>query len=49
MRRAVLALAFGPLGAEAAITSAWPDNGASLGVSQSLGYLPERHAPARAR
>ena len=47
MRRAVLALAFGPLGAEAAITSAWPDNSASLGVSQSLGYLPNgthRHA-----
>ncbi len=47
MRRAALALAFGPLGAEAAITSAWPDNGASLGVSRSLGYLPngiQRHA-----
>lgn len=47
MRRAALALAFGPLGAEAAITSAWPDNAASLGVSQSLGYRPNgvhRHA-----
>ena len=40
MRRAVLALAFGPLGAQAAITSAWHDNAASLGVSQALGYRP---------
>jgi RimJ/RimL family protein N-acetyltransferase len=40
MRRAVLALGFGPLGARAAITSAWHDNGASLGVSRSLGYQP---------
>jgi RimJ/RimL family protein N-acetyltransferase len=39
MRRAVLALAFGPLGAEYAITSAWHDNHASLGVSRSLGYV----------
>jgi RimJ/RimL family protein N-acetyltransferase len=38
MRRAVLALAFGPLEAEAAITSAWHDNAASLGVSRSVGY-----------
>jgi RimJ/RimL family protein N-acetyltransferase len=38
MRRAVLALAFGPLEAEAAITSAWQDNAASLGVSRALGY-----------
>jgi RimJ/RimL family protein N-acetyltransferase len=38
MRRAVLALAFGPLGAEAAVTSAWHDNTASLGVSRSIGY-----------
>ena len=30
MRRAVLALAFGPLRAQAAITSAWHDNHASL-------------------
>jgi RimJ/RimL family protein N-acetyltransferase len=46
MRRAVLALAFGPLGAEYAISSAWPDNAASLGVSRSLGYVDngrERH------
>ena len=40
MRRAVLALAFGPLQAEAAITSAWHDNHASLGVSRALGYRP---------
>lgn len=40
MRRAVLALAFGPLGAQAAITSAWHDNHASLGVSRALGYNP---------
>jgi RimJ/RimL family protein N-acetyltransferase len=40
MRRAVLTLAFGPLGAEYAISSAWPDNAASLGVSRSLGYTP---------
>ncbi|MGH8891808.1 MAG: GNAT family N-acetyltransferase [Actinomycetes bacterium] len=40
MRRAVLALAFGPLGARAAITSAVQDNHASLGVSRSLGYRP---------
>lgn len=47
MRAAVLALAFGPLGAELAITSAWHDNHASLGVSRALGYLPNgesRHA-----
>jgi RimJ/RimL family protein N-acetyltransferase len=38
MRTAVLTLAFGSLGAEYAITSAWHDNAASLGVSRSLGY-----------
>jgi RimJ/RimL family protein N-acetyltransferase len=38
MRRAVLALAFDHLGALAAITSAWHDNHASLGVSRALGY-----------
>ena len=38
MRRAVLSLAFDHLGARAAITSAWHDNHASLGVSRSLGY-----------
>lgn len=40
MRAAVLALAFGPLDARAAITAAWHDNHASLGVSRSLGYRP---------
>ena len=40
MRMAALALAFGPLEARAAITSAWHDNHASLGVSRSLGYRP---------
>jgi RimJ/RimL family protein N-acetyltransferase len=38
MRRAVLALAFGPMAARAAITSAWHDNHASLGVSRAVGY-----------
>lgn len=40
MRVAVLALGFGPLEAQAAITSAWHDNHASLGVSRALGYQP---------
>jgi RimJ/RimL family protein N-acetyltransferase len=40
MRRAVLSLAFGPMGAQAAITSAWHDNHASRGVSRALGYQP---------
>jgi RimJ/RimL family protein N-acetyltransferase len=39
MREAVLALAFGPLAAVRAITSAWRDNHASLGVSRALGYV----------
>ena len=39
-RRAALALAFGPLRAEYAITSAWQHNAASLGVSRALGYKP---------
>ncbi len=46
MRRAMLALAFDGLGARYAVTSAWHDNAASLGVSRSLGYLPngaQRH------
>lgn len=38
MRSAVLALAFDGLLAEAAVTEAWHDNVASLGVSRSLGY-----------
>jgi len=39
MRAAVLTLAFGSLGASHAITSAWTDNHASLGVSRAVGYL----------
>ena len=39
-RRAVLALAFGPLAADYAVTSAWQDNAASIGVSRALGYEP---------
>jgi RimJ/RimL family protein N-acetyltransferase len=38
MREAVLCLAFDHLGAEAAVSSARADNGASLGVSRRLGY-----------
>jgi RimJ/RimL family protein N-acetyltransferase len=38
MRAAVLALAFGPLQARAAVSSAVTGNAASLGVSQALGY-----------
>jgi len=38
MRAAVLALAFGPLRADAAVSSAVVDNAASLGVSRALGY-----------
>ena len=39
MRAAVLELAFAHLGAAWAITEAWEDNAASLGVSRSLGYV----------
>lgn len=39
MRTAVLELAFRGLGATHAITEAWDDNAASLGVSRSLGYV----------
>ena len=38
MRKAILGLAFDGLGALAAISSARRDNGASLGVSRSIGY-----------
>ena len=38
LRRAILALAFGPLTARRAITSAWHDNHASLAVSRAVGY-----------
>jgi len=40
MRMAVLALAFDYLAAESAITSAWHDNHASIGVTRALGYEP---------
>lgn len=43
MRRAALALAFDGLDAEYAVTSAWHDNPASLGVSRSLGYADNGH------
>lgn len=46
MRRAMLALAFGPMRAEEAISAAWLHNSASLGVSSAMGYQPnglERH------
>jgi RimJ/RimL family protein N-acetyltransferase len=39
MRAAVLSLAFEHLDATCAITEAWTDNAASLGVSRSLGYV----------
>lgn len=38
MRAAVLELAFGGLGAVAAVTSAYVENAPSLGVSRALGY-----------
>lgn len=41
MRAAVLELAFTGLGAEAATSSAFVDNPASLGVSRRLGYVPD--------
>ena len=40
MRLASLLLGFDGLDAEAATTSAWHDNAASLGVTRSLGYEP---------
>lgn len=40
MRRAVLGLAFAHLGAVRAVTEAFAHNEASLGVSRSLGYVP---------
>ena len=48
MRSAVLALAFGPLQAQAAITAAWHDNHASLGVSRALGTGPTASRGTRA-
>jgi len=47
MRDAVLALAFGPLGAARAITSAWQDNHASHGVSRAVGSVANGEALCR--
>lgn len=41
MRAAVLYLAFAGLGAQDAVSAAFADNPASLGVSRKLGYLPD--------
>jgi RimJ/RimL family protein N-acetyltransferase len=41
MRAAVLELAFAHLGAQVAVTEAWDDNAASLGVSRALGYVDD--------
>jgi RimJ/RimL family protein N-acetyltransferase len=41
MRAAVLTLAFGPLAALSAVTGAFPDNPAAIGVSQALGYADD--------
>jgi len=41
MRMACLTLGFDGLGAERALTAAWHDNAASLGVTRSLGYVEE--------
>ena len=41
MRSAVLHLGFAGLGAEFAVSDAFTDNLASLGVSRKLGYLPD--------
>jgi RimJ/RimL family protein N-acetyltransferase len=41
MRAAALALVFAGLGAEFAVSSAFTDNAASLGVSRKLGYLDD--------
>lgn len=40
-RAALLALAFGGLNAEAALTAVFQDNAASQGVSRRLGYVPD--------
>jgi RimJ/RimL family protein N-acetyltransferase len=56
MRAAVLALAFDGLGAEFALSDAFTDNTASLGVSRKLGYIDDgmarlaiRGRPAQSR
>jgi RimJ/RimL family protein N-acetyltransferase len=40
MRAAVLHLGFAGLGGQVAVTGAWHDNAASLGVTRALGYEP---------
>jgi RimJ/RimL family protein N-acetyltransferase len=47
MRAAVLALAFGSLGALVAVSSSWTDNAAALGVSHALGYVDNGVVPHR--
>lgn len=39
MRAAVLVLGFDGFGADLALTDAWHDNAASIGVTRSLGYV----------
>jgi RimJ/RimL family protein N-acetyltransferase len=41
MRAAVLTLAFGPLGALSAVTGAFQDNPAAIGVSRAVGYADD--------
>jgi RimJ/RimL family protein N-acetyltransferase len=49
MRAAVLHFAFAGLGAEYALTGAWHDNAASLGVTRSLGYVEDGQRRAKRR
>ncbi|MHB8393351.1 MAG: GNAT family N-acetyltransferase [Candidatus Dormibacteria bacterium] len=49
MRAAILHLGFAGLGAEEAITGAFTDNRASLGVSRSVGYQPNGTAQVARR
>jgi RimJ/RimL family protein N-acetyltransferase len=49
MRMACLTLAFDGLDAEFALTGAWHDNHASLGVTRSLGYVEEGRRRAARR
>ncbi len=49
MRFASLTLGFDGLGADFAVTTAWHDNAASLGVTHALGYEPIGHRRARRR
>ena len=49
MRVATLQLGFLGFGAEHAATTAWPDNGPSLGVTNNLGYQPNGTRRAKRR